>query len=211
VTEAQARVWVAQLRAHYPRGTFTQDNFDAYTRLVQRWPDGGATQVLAHLIATLPHLPATSEIAQAFATAAVGAPLAVVAWEQVQAYVAYTPVYVDCTVCGGTGDDTARGGGCSHCRGLGEVERPGRPPLHPVARRAMESMGGAYTVRTAAEPGIVRAQYLRTYEDFLRLATEVAATGGAWQAALVMAGPAHRLQQARQRPTLVQQDLLGGA
>lgn len=194
MTDQEARQWVTLLAAHYPRVQLQQAHYDAYAAAVARYPAAGAAEVLSQITARCVHWPAVAEVAQAFATAAVGAPLATIAWEQVQAYVAYRPTMADCPRCGGTGDDPEqRQLSCRQCRGRCEVDTGARPALHPVAKRALDTLGGVFAVRSHEQPSIMRSQFIRAYDDFMQLATQAAALGRGWEQVLQLAGPQHRV------------------
>lgn len=188
MTEQEARQFVTLLAAHYPRVQLQQAHYDAYTRVVQRYAADSAG-VLDTITAMHVHWPSVAEVAQAFATAAVGAPLPSVAWEQAQAYCMHRTEMVPCGPCGGTGGD-GPSTPCVYCRGMGDVPRDPLPEIHPIVKRAIQSFGGSHAVRNHDRPQILRAQFIKTYGEFLGMATEYAALGGSWQSALTgMAGP----------------------
>lgn len=89
------------------------------------------------------------------------------AWERVTAFVHFRGKTVKCIACAGFGTATGGEDVCPTCRGNGEVQDASdRPVLTEVERRALDFVGGRHEARSSDRPAVVRAQFLKAYEQF---------------------------------------------
>jgi hypothetical protein len=66
-------------------------------------------------------------------------------------------------------------------------------PHHPLVRRAMHAVGGAYTIRTTDKPSILRSQFARVYEEVLQAAHRELHSTGQWSVAAQLPAPPQQL------------------
>ncbi len=171
---------VALLVAAYPKVELQQASVNLYAERLEPLPLAlGKAAIDA---ATVRHtwFPSLAELLACVAEIAVGTPDTYTAWEAVSRYCSAVahPTYEPCVCDDGWADDE-REVPCPLCRGEAKVRVPA-PALHPLAKRALEHVGGPRGVLDANEPGIVRAQWERAYKELTAMAHRQVAAGGNW-------------------------------
>lgn len=79
-----------------------------------------------------------------------------------------------CVDCAGFG--TAIGGEapCPVCKGIGDVPTDPHPTLDEPTRKALETIGGSWAVKTTDRPEVLRAQFMKAHEHHRAVAVRKA-------------------------------------
>lgn len=174
----QAQDLVETLFAAWPSAAVTDTTRQVYVQSLRDLEVAEAQRAVTKAITTSEWLPTIAKVRALAIEDRLALPTAHEAWEMVLVRSRWTPTSFDpCVECAGegtrlyeSGDDgrTREERACAVCRGRGEVPTDDPPDLPGPAQRAYDLLGGSWTVRTTTEPGILRAQFLKAYDEFRR-------------------------------------------
>jgi hypothetical protein len=163
---------LAHLARLYPRQTITPALLDAYVHELHDLPIGDVEAGIRVIARSSRWFPTVAEIREAAATLSLDLPGDAEALTQLEAYV--TAINrrrtIDCAACEGRGEVPVTPGQpgdgpmqCGECNGTGEQWDTKLPALHPTVRETLDLIGGYRGYIDAAEPTVVRGQFLRLH------------------------------------------------
>lgn len=161
-------VCVAALAAAYPRQAVTRDTVAVYVRSLRDLPVDHVEAATRTLMNDSVYFPTIAEIRQVVLERVHPLPQPEEAWEQVMVWLAARGRRQPCPTCEGRVADDV----CATCGDEGTVPVE-RQPLDQVVQRALDNVGGIAAYLDTDEPGIVRAQFVKTYAAFRRDARRV--------------------------------------
>ena len=178
VTETQVAL-IERLRALCPKVDVGSETTLVYLEALSDIPDEAlvdAFTVLARTWTQPYSLPMPAHIRGVVAERTLGLPSSVAAWDQAERYCFRTPTTIPCEHedCDSgfivhVGADAEDGylppvERCPACNGAGRYEI-NVPEVHPMVRRAIEHVGGWYTIRTTERIDTTRREFMRAYEQ----------------------------------------------
>lgn len=176
MTPGQAREAVSHLVDAYPTASLSADTLAVYARSLSDFTVQEAWRAINAWTSTERFFPSVSDLRHLVVEERLQLPSPEEAWEAVGRRLAWSPsAYETCVECAGFGTRLHQPGddrrseaeiACPKCRGVGRFPLGKPPALDDVTKRALDFVGGPWAVRNAAEPGIVRGQFLKAHARF---------------------------------------------
>lgn len=153
---------LAVLKAAFPRQVVELETVKVYASFLADLEWDVAEAAVRQLVSRSRFFPTIAEIREAVSEQLCNLPSEVAAWEQAIAFVRAPRPTVRCPL---ACDDGILGDGtCPGCQGNGTISQP-PPPLQPEVQRALDFIGGTWTVRQGDNLSVLRAQFRDAYRS----------------------------------------------